>query len=78
MLQPKSLCHMNVIPPYGRPALIPLVTSMDDNEKDSHQPLEWMELQDPMERAMFPVKLPSHTPSLTLQHSPCWTQAHSN
>ena len=34
MLQPKSLCHMNVIPPYGRPALIPLVTSMDDSEKE--------------------------------------------
>ena len=33
MLQPKSLCHMNVIPPYGRPALIPLVTSMDNSEK---------------------------------------------
>ena len=34
MLQPKSQCQMNVIPPYGRPALIPLVTSMDDSEKE--------------------------------------------
>ena len=25
---------MNVITPYGRPALIPLVTSMDDSEKE--------------------------------------------
>ena len=43
MLQTKkSLCHMNVIPPYGRPALIPLVTSMDyshNSVKNSHQPL---------------------------------------
>ena len=34
MLQPKSLCNMNVIPPYGRPALILLVTSMDYSEKE--------------------------------------------
>ena len=26
--------HLNVIPPYGRPALIPLVTSMDDSDKE--------------------------------------------
>ena len=36
MLQPKFLCHMNVIPPSGRPALIPLVISMDDSEKEFH------------------------------------------
>ena len=34
MFQPKSVCHMNVIPTYGRPALIPLVTSMEDSEKE--------------------------------------------
>ena len=25
---------MNVIPPYGRPALIPVVTSIDDSEEE--------------------------------------------
>ena len=29
-------------------------------KKNSHPPLVWMELRDPMGRAMFPTKLPSH------------------
>ena len=62
---------MNVIPPYGRPALIPLVTSMDDNEKQFTSPPVWIELQDPKGTAMFPAKLPSYTVSPTLQHTPC-------
>ena len=67
---------MNVIPPYGRPALIQLVTSMDDSEKEfASIPIVWMELQDPKGTATFPAKLPSYTVSLTLKNTPCWTQA---
>ena len=70
MLQPKSLCHMNVIPPYRRSTLIPLVRQWTIVRKNSHQPRVWMELQDPKGRAMFPAKLLSHTASLTLRHTP--------
>ena len=33
-MQQKPLCHMNVIPAYGRPAVIPFVKSIDDSEKE--------------------------------------------
>ena len=61
MLHPKSLCHMNVIPPYGRPALIRLVTSMDDSEKEFTSTPSVDGTARSKGRAMFPAELPSHT-----------------
>ena len=66
MLHPKSQCYMNVIPPYGRPAFISLVSSMDDIEKEFTSIPSVDELHDPKGRAMFPAKLPSHTVSLNV------------
>ena len=66
---------MNVIPPYGRPALFPLGTSMDDSEKEFTSILSVDGNARSQGKSMFPAKLPSHTVSLILQHTPCWTQA---